>query len=67
MDYANTLKRIEIALFNAILFTGTFLIFWESRDYFLPGRAHAFLLERLELSTENWWRYSLLAHITGGR
>ena len=59
-------QRIEKAFFYAVLLCGTALIVWESRDYFLPGRVHGFMLERMELSVENWWRFFLLAHVAGG-
>jgi len=66
MNRVSHFQRIEIAFFYAVLFAGTILIVWESRDYFLPGRVHGFMMERIELSVENWWRYCLLAHVAGG-
>jgi len=59
-------QRVETTLFYAVLLCGTTLIVWESRNYFLPGRVHGFMLERMELSVEDWWRYCLLAHVAGG-
>lgn len=59
-------QRIETSLFYLILFCGTTLIVWESRDYFLPGTVHSFILERIELAIEDWWRYTLVAHVAGG-
>jgi len=63
---ATTYQRIEKGLFYLILFSGTALILWASRDYFLPNTVHSFMLERLDLAVENWWRYTLLAHVVGG-
>ncbi len=60
------LQRIEITLFYLVLFSGTLLICWESRLYYLPNTVHSFLLERMELTLEDWWRYTLLTHVTGG-
>ena len=59
-------QRIEKDLFYLTLFSGTALILWTSRDYFLPHTVHSFMLERLDLAVEDWWRYTLLAHVVGG-
>lgn len=59
-------QRIEMMVFYIVLFGGTALILWESRSYFLPGQIHGFVMERMELAVEDWWRYSLLAHVAGG-
>ena len=59
-------QRIEIAIFYLVLLVGTALICWESRLYFLPNMIHGFMLERLELAVEDWWRYALLTHVAGG-
>lgn len=58
--------RIETMVFYLVLLSGTALIVWESRDYFLPGRVHGFIMERLDLAVEDWWRHALLAHVAGG-
>lgn len=63
---ASPFQRIEITIFYLVLFTGTALICWESRLYFLPNTIHGFMLERMELAIENWWRYALLTHVSGG-
>lgn len=59
-------QRIEIAFFYFILFGGTTLIIWESRFYFLSDAIHAFLLERIDLASEDWWRLTLMTHVAGG-
>ena len=59
-------QRFEMAFFYVVLFAGTTIIVWESRDYFLPGRLHAFMMERIDLAVEDWWRYTLLTHVAGG-
>ena len=66
MERIGKFQRDEVSAFYAVLFVGTFAIVWESRDYFLPGRVHGFMMERIELSAENWWRYFLVAHVAGG-
>jgi len=63
---ASPMERIEVAIFYFVLYCGTTLIVWESRHYFLPGMIHGFVLERIELALEDWWRYTLTAHVTGG-
>ena len=65
-DRINLLRRIEQTLFYVVLLGGTALIVWESRNYFLPDRIHPFMMERIELSVEDWWRYFLLVHVAGG-
>jgi len=60
------MERIEVAIFYFVLYGGTILIVWESRHYFLPGMVHGFVLERMELALEDWWRYTLTAHVAGG-
>ena len=45
---------------------GTASIIWNSLDYFLPNTMHSFLFERMELTTEDWWRYTLYTHVIGG-
>lgn len=59
-------QRFEIWIFYLVLLTGTILICWESRLYFLPDAIHGFMLERMELAVEDWWRYTLLVHVVGG-
>lgn len=59
-------QRVETAAFYLVLFSGTALILWESRSYFLPGHIHGFMMERLDLAVEDWWRYALLTHVAGG-
>ena len=66
MSQVSPLQRVETALFYVVLMTGTILICWESRLYFLPDTIHGFMLERMELAIEDWWRYTLLAHVAGG-
>ncbi|MGD1978139.1 MAG: DUF2306 domain-containing protein, partial [Akkermansiaceae bacterium] len=60
------MQRIEMVVFYLVLFAGTALIVWESRDYFLPDRIHGFIMERLDLAAEDWWRYALIAHVASG-
>jgi uncharacterized membrane protein YozB (DUF420 family) len=59
-------QRIEMTFFYVVLFAGTAVILWESRDYFLPGRLHGFIMERIDLAVEDWWRYTLITHVAGG-
>ena len=61
------LPRIDLFAFYFILVGGTALTLWGTRDYFLPGRIHSFMLERLELASESWWRYTLLTHVVGSQ
>lgn len=52
--------------FWLVLWTGTLLIIWSSRDY-LPGPfTHDFLLERPYLLHQNWWRISVKVHAISG-
>jgi hypothetical protein len=60
------LTSIETALFWSILYLGTGTILWTSLDYFLPNTMHSFLFERIELTMQDWWRYTLNAHVIGG-
>ncbi|MFT6792857.1 MAG: hypothetical protein ACJAR1_000843 [Rubritalea sp.] len=60
------LTSIETALFWSILYLGTGTILWTSLDYFLPNTMHSFLFERIELTMQDWWRYTLYAHVIGG-
>lgn len=60
------LTSIEKTLFWSILFMGTGAIIWNSLDYFLPNTMHQFFFERIELTQQDWWRYSVLAHVVGG-
>ena len=60
------LTSIESALFWGILYLGTGIILWTSLDYFLPNTMHSFLFERMELTMQDWWRYTLYAHVIGG-
>jgi len=64
-------KTLNISLFERVLFwfilyLGTATILWNSLDHFLPNRVHSFLFERISLTMQEWWRYSLLAHVAGG-
>lgn len=59
-------QRFEMAFFYVILYAGTAVIAWESRYYFLPGRLHGFIMERIDLAVEGWWCYSLVTHVAGG-
>jgi len=45
---------------------GTGAIIWNSLDYFLPNTMHQFFFERIELTMQDWWRYSVLTHVVGG-
>ena len=45
---------------------GTGAIIWNSLDYFLPNTMHQFFFERIELTVQDWWRYSVLTHVVGG-
>ena len=60
------LTKLESALFWCILYLGTAVIFWNSLDYFLPNTMHMFLFERMELTMQDWWKYTLYAHVIGG-
>jgi Ca2+/Na+ antiporter len=60
------LTSIETTLFWSILYLGTGTILWTSLDYFLPNTMHSFLFERMELTMQDWWRYTLYAHVIGG-
>ncbi|MFT5634440.1 MAG: hypothetical protein ACI9SQ_002177 [Rubritalea sp.] len=60
------LTSIETALFWSILYLGIGTILWTSLDYFLPNTMHSFLFERIELTMQDWWRYTLNAHVIGG-
>lgn len=60
------LTIIESALFWSVLWVGTGLIVWNSLDYFLPNGMHSFMFERMELTMQDWWRYTLYAHVIGG-
>lgn len=59
-------RKIESTIFWCSLYLGTGIIFWNSLDYFLPNRMHSFLFERIELTMQDWWRYTLYAHVIGG-
>lgn len=58
--------KFEKVIFYGFLWIGTGLILWTSMDYFIPGRLHGFLFERLHLAMQSWWKYTLLAHVVGG-
>jgi Ca2+/Na+ antiporter len=60
------LTSIETAVFWCALYLGTAVILWNSLDYFLPNTMHSFLFERMELAMQDWWRYTLYAHVIGG-
>ena len=60
------LTSIESAIFWSALYVGTAIILWNSLDYFLPNRMHSFLFERMELTMQDWWLYTLYAHVIGG-
>jgi len=60
------LTAIEKALFGSILFMGTGLIIWNSLDYILPNKMHQLLFERMELTVQDWWRYTVYTHAIGG-
>lgn len=60
------LTSIESAIFWCALYLGTAVILWNSLDYFLPNTMHSFLFERMELTMQDWWRYTLYAHVIGG-
>ncbi|MGJ8656215.1 MAG: DUF2306 domain-containing protein [Akkermansiaceae bacterium] len=64
--HSKKLTSIETSLFWSILYIGTGIILWNSLDYFLPNTMHSFLFERMELTIQDWWRYTLYAHVIGG-
>ncbi len=72
MSFAATFLRskkltsTESAIFWCTLYIGTAVILWNSLDYFLPNTMHSFLFERMELTMQDWWRYTLYAHVIGG-
>ena len=60
------LTSIETTVFWCAIYLGTATILWNSLDYFLPNTMHGFLFERMELTMQDWWRYTLYAHVIGG-
>ena len=60
------LTTIEVTFFWSILFMGTAAIVWNSLDYFLPNTMHQFFFERIELTSQDWWKYTVLTHVVGG-
>ncbi|MEN8773700.1 MAG: hypothetical protein ABF382_09140 [Akkermansiaceae bacterium] len=53
-----------MTFFCVVFFSGTTISVWESRDYFLPGRLHSFMMERVDLAVEDCWRCTLLSFAT---
>ncbi len=65
--FRNTkLTFVETTLFWSVLFIGTGAIVWNSLAYFLPNTMHQFFFERIELTMQDWWKYTVLTHVVAG-